>query len=452
MHRLILLLFVCQPVLSQGLFEEAQKEDNPLNIGGYARGVLYLGNDSQTDKADLKSGYGEMGLKISGNLQRYGTFYSEIRARSGNEYGEDISEINVREAYVDLYPGDFEFRMGKQIINWGRADGFNPTNNLCPQDYFVRSPEEDDIRLGNFALTARYNISPNIRFEGIWVPRYSYSLYRFDLFEMPDYVSITESTWPDASLANSSYAARIEYLFNKLDGSFSYFSGFDPMPGIQSGIIDGDPTTDFRLDLFSRAFRQQSIGSDMAFNAGAYGIRTEAAFRMITGDDKGSVYAPADDLRFSIGLDRAFGDLHILMQYMGHYVMDYKPSQSVGELPEIDPLMLQDPSLLPMINNMLESELSGFNQIIHRQTEEFSHSLMIRPALSLFYETLSAEITGIYNYSTEEWNLIPEVRYRMNDNILISLGGQYFQGPQNTVYDMLGPVFNSIYMELRYSF
>ncbi len=452
MYKWILILFVCQPLLSQGLFEDAEKEENPLNIGGYARGVLYLGSDRQTDNADLKSGYGEMGLQLSGNLKGYANFFSEIRARSGNEYGEDISEINIREAYVDLYPGDFEFRMGKQIISWGRADGFNPTNNLCPQNYFIRSPEEDDMRLGNFAVAAKYNISTNIRLEGIWVPRYSYSLYRFDLFEMPEYVSITESTWPDATLKNSSYAARIEYLFNKLDGSFSYFSGFDPMPGIQPGIITGDPASDFHLDLYSRAFRQQSIGTDLAFNAGAYGIRTEAAYRMITSDDKGSVYAPADDLRFTVGLDRAFGNLHILLQYMGHYVMDYLPVQSVGQWPDFDPQLLQDPAFLPVINSILQDELGGFNQIIHRQNADFSHSVMIRPALSLFFETLSAEITGIYNYTTEEWNLIPEVNYRMNDNILISVGGQYFDGPQNTVYDMLGPVFNNIYMEVRYSF
>ncbi len=77
-----------------------------------------------------------------------GKLFSEMRFRSGYEYNEQINQFQLREAYADLYLGDFDLRAGQQIIAWGRADGINPTNNLTPQDYFVRSPEPDDIRMG----------------------------------------------------------------------------------------------------------------------------------------------------------------------------------------------------------------------------------------------------------------------------------------------------------------
>ena len=60
----------------------------------------------------------------------------------------------MREAYVNAYLGPFDLRLGKQIIVWGRADALNPTNNLTPVDFRIRSPLEDDIRLGNVGARA----------------------------------------------------------------------------------------------------------------------------------------------------------------------------------------------------------------------------------------------------------------------------------------------------------
>ena len=54
---------------------------------------------------------------------------------------------------------------------WGRADALNPTNNLTPVDFRIRSPLEDDIRLGNVGARAFLRLSP-VRLEGVWMPIY----------------------------------------------------------------------------------------------------------------------------------------------------------------------------------------------------------------------------------------------------------------------------------------
>ncbi|MBO8141154.1 MAG: hypothetical protein H0Z37_03100 [Firmicutes bacterium] len=42
------------------------------------------------------------------------------------------SELELDEAYVDLYLDAADLRIGRQVINWGTADGFNPTNVINP--------------------------------------------------------------------------------------------------------------------------------------------------------------------------------------------------------------------------------------------------------------------------------------------------------------------------------
>ena len=54
---------------------------------------------------------------------------------------------------------------------WGRADALNPTSNLTPVDFRIRSPLEDDIRIGNVGARGFLRFSP-VRLEGVWMPVY----------------------------------------------------------------------------------------------------------------------------------------------------------------------------------------------------------------------------------------------------------------------------------------
>jgi hypothetical protein len=39
------------------------------------------------------------------------------------------------EAYADAYLSQVDIRVGRQVINWGTADGLNPTSDINPRDY-----------------------------------------------------------------------------------------------------------------------------------------------------------------------------------------------------------------------------------------------------------------------------------------------------------------------------
>ncbi|MFC2113281.1 DUF1302 family protein [Bacteroidota bacterium] len=453
---ILIALMIPAGAFSQGLFESAgsdvQESALPIQLNGYARGVLYLGEYAAPPASEIKSGYADAALKLSALSGSRARFYSELRFRNGYEYNEWINEFTLREAYADLYLGPLELRAGQSIISWGRADAFNPTNNLTPQDYFVRSPEPDDMRLGNFLLRGRYNMTQKLRLEAVWIPKYKYSVYRFDLFEMPDYVRFSESPLPEALLKNGSIAVKLDFLFDDFDGSLSWFNGYDPMPGIQSGEIPQSPAEDFVIDMYAMAFRQQTLGLDFSFGLGSFGVRGEAALRDPAANYRDKIFAPNRDLRYVLEADRSFGDFSLMLMYMGQYVFNFIDAPVPGGIPDIDPLQLQDPAVFAMMGPMMEQQVAAFNRIIFDQTKKIAHTLALRPALSMFHGVSELEVFGLYNFSTEEWNLIPKLSWDATDNLKLSVGGQYFEGPKNTRYELVAPVFNGGFFELRYSF
>lgn len=439
---------------AQGLFEAAgtSEKGSPFQLSGYGRGVLYTGAHAAPSLPEIRSGYGEAALEINALSGMRGKLFSEIRIRDGYEYNEHIQQVQLREAYADLYLGDFDLRAGQQIMAWGRADGINPTNNLTPQDYFVRSPEPDDMRLGNFLLRGRYTIKARIRLEAIWVPVYLQSVYRFDLFDLPEYVNLAGAYRPEAAARNGSVAGKVDFLFERFDGSISWFSGYDPMPGINAGPLAETPGNNPVIDLYARPFRQQTAGLDIAFGLGSFGVRGEAAYREPATGYKDQTFVPNRDLRLVMEIDRSAGIFSIMLLYSGQYVFDFEEMQGLEGFPDIEPEMLRQPAVWAMLGPMMDQQLARFNRIIFDQTKEITHSLAARPAISLFHDVLDLEVFGLYNFSTQEWTLLPRLTWSISDNLRGCLGWQYFEGPPDTRFDLIAPVFNGGFMELRYTF
>ena len=102
----------------------------------------------------MKANYGELALQLRTAKTAYGDGFADARIRYGLQGNAPGTFVDLREAYVNAYLGPFDLRLGKQIIVWGRADALNPTNNLTPVDFRIRSPLEDDIRLGNVGARA----------------------------------------------------------------------------------------------------------------------------------------------------------------------------------------------------------------------------------------------------------------------------------------------------------
>ena len=73
-------------MMGQSLFESAGKDTinkqswhDMIQLGGYTRGVIYIGENN--DKPEVSSGYGEAALKLSFTPDEKISFFTEFRLR-----------------------------------------------------------------------------------------------------------------------------------------------------------------------------------------------------------------------------------------------------------------------------------------------------------------------------------------------------------------------------------
>jgi len=424
---------------SQTIFEQAtsggSQLSQTLDLGGYLRSTLYVGRAADPEDAQIKSGYGEFSLKLKADKQGFGRAFADFRVRDGREFGERVSQLNLREAYVEAYAGRFDFRIGHQIVVWGRADGMNPTDNITPKDILARSPDEDDRRLGNFLLRAYFNAHP-LRVEGIWVPMYRASRIPVDFFNFPAGVFFEGRDLPPARISHSSWALKLNLELPSLDGSLSYFDGHNPSPGLfaERTALVNKPDQGLRFSL--KSYRMRVWGMDFSTTVGGWGLRGEAAFRNPHEEPQPYGHIINPDLQYVLGIDREFaGEVSIILQYMGRWVLDFEEL----ELP-------LNPWDMPWF------KLGQKNRLLASQQYEISHALTLRAGKSFQHETLDAELMAYVNLTSHEFFLKPKITYALTDALSLVLGGEWYQGPEETLFDLIDPYLSAFFGEVRLSF
>ncbi len=439
----VVLLLSLGPVIpAQSIFEEAtQGGSNPANafdLGGYVRSTLYAGRAPSSDAGQIKSGYGEFSLKLKADKQDFGSAFAELRVREGQEFDEKVSQVNLREAYVNAYVGRFDFRVGHQIVVWGRADGINPTDNITPRDMLARSPDEDDRRLGNFLIRTTFNAHP-LRLEGIWIPFYRSSRVPTEFIDFPPNVIYGGHAFPAARLDNSALAFKVNLELAAFDGSLSYFNGHNPSPGLDAQVLPGEgmaPETPL-IRAFLKSYRMSVLGGDFSTALGSFGLRGEVAYRKPHANHQESTYIIQPDLNYVLGIDREFpGDVSVILQYLGRYVIDFQeltPETNLG-------------APLPLYS------LAFKNRLLASQQYELSHAFSLRMAKSLLHETLTLEVMGYANLTSEEFLVKPKLTYLLTDALSLDLGGEWYQGPEDTLFDLTDPYLSAFFAELRLSF
>jgi hypothetical protein len=433
----VILLVMTASVSGQELFEGAtdKEKDRPFDLNGYVRGTLYMGKDLDNNEAEIKSGYGELSFKVATRKLSFGDAFAEIRFRKGNEYDADVSEVNVREAYVNLYAGRFDFRVGHQVVVWGRADGVNPTNNITPQNLLIRSPDEDDRREGNFLIRSYYNVHP-LRLEMVWIPYFKSSYIPTTLIPLPPGITRIDPDFPDNNLKNSAFALRLNLVLASIDGSVSYFNGHYLTPGI-SGNIPETFTPTLSLDVYQKSYRAHVVGADFQTTvAGSFGLRGEVAYKSPHEDYQSLVYVPNPDLQYIVGMDKEFrGNFSLILQYIGRFVFSFE------EL--ISPV---NPAQIPAY------ELAKINRMISGQKNQLSHSFSVRAEQKLLYETMSIEFLGLFYLTTSEFFIKPVLRYDISDAIDFAFGGSFYSGPNDTLFGTVDTLLSAVFTELKISF
>ncbi len=444
------------PVAAPAVYDDAPAPAQPsllsqtaVELNGYVRGVVYAGKQPEKKAAEIKNAYAEPSLKLRVRKGSYGDGFAEIRFRYGYEGSKPRTELDLREGYVNVYAGPFDFRLGQQVVVWGRADGFNPTSNLTPMSMRVRSPNEDDQRIGNLALRSFFNLYP-FRLEGVWVPLYRPT--EIPELPFPDFITLRDE-YPAPRLDKGLGAGRLHLELPEVELSVSYLFGHAPMPGVvvdQVTFPDDAPS----VALLRIPYQHHVVGADFAAPVSdLFGLRGEAAYRHpLHYDTRDQV--PEPDLQLVLGVDREFGDLMIIAQYVGRYTFEWEEIQAepmslsgADQIPDIIPAPIQ-----PLFLEEMGNRLAKTNQMIQSQTERWQHSAFLRLQWKLLHETLSLEVSGMYNVSTDDWMARPKLAYDITDALQVVAGGEIYGGPDDTLFGMIEEIQSAGYAQLMASF
>lgn len=440
MHKIltgVMLLVLCNMIsidsgYSQSLFEEEEtnnKLSDYLELNGYIRAGLYSGWNSGKEM-DMKSAYAELSLKTKVKAKKYGNAFAELRFKSGYESKQLIYNFDLREAYLNIYAGPFDFKFGNQITVWGRADGINPTDIISPKNPLVYSDNADDRRNAVFTLKTTINIKA-VRLNILWLPFFKSSETPLDIIEYATNIKVTLPEYPDKKILNGAIASKVDFEFSAMSFSISYFNGYNPDPGIN--IVSILP----QVNIAPKTYRLNMAGLDFSSTIGnIMGIRGEVAFKYPTGEYNNYIHIPYPEIQYVLGINKEFfNKLNIILQYVGKYVFDYKDIPSEGSPQAV------------IMNEILKK-----NRIIRGQDSKINNSIFIRIGLALLHEQLNLESAFMYNFNTVEFFAQPKISYDIADNLYIVIGANIYWGKNNTLFDLVNDYLSTIYTEFKFSY
>lgn len=314
-YRALILTFILSiPFLFFAM--EAKSED--LDLGGFAKIEKRLNISDGVSNGDT---YGKVRLegKYDITADLFSLVSTEIRYYDFPVL-EDLPFVDeiegdypvdplLWEAYVELNSFIWEsldVKIGKQRIAWGKADKFNPTDNLNPND--LTDFLDFEAKVPTLALKGSYYYG-DYTLTGVWLPLFEPALLprggtQSLLGQMPDRVEV-----PSRTLENSMFAFKLSGTAFNVDYSLSYFTGFDDIP-IEFDASDG---------LEMGFPEMQVVGLDFAGEFRSVGFWGELALFFPEEIKSGPQIILSSDpyLKYTFGIDYTFKNgIYLEAQYV----------------------------------------------------------------------------------------------------------------------------------------
>ncbi|GAB4346494.1 MAG: hypothetical protein Kow0099_27780 [Candidatus Abyssubacteria bacterium] len=323
--------------------------------------------------------------------------------------------LNFPEAFLDIYFDDFDLRLGKQIINWGKADAFNPTDNVTPTDY---SNLLDDEEIGAIAVNLNYYWNEwNLQLVGVpgFTPtRLPPEGTRFSLVPPGSETLVEDPELPANTLENAQFGARLKTTYHGWDFSASYYDGINDIPSPEMRMTSTFPFFTV-VPVFNR-FR--AIGGDFATTFDRVGFHGETAYLKFDGNTQDA------RLQYVVGLDYQKSDilfdhdLFIIVEYAGEDVTKKGNTLDTGT-PPLDRIFM--------------------SAVAVKLTYEFT-------------EYTRLEMRGAMDFHQgNDYYVQPQLVHDATDNFQVTLGFDVLGGPRDTFF---GQFKNNdrIYVKLKYVF
>jgi hypothetical protein len=394
------------------------------SFSGSIRGGYWSNSRSLDDQEDLKTA--SFWLKTTPKIASLASAHLEAWIINQELFGRNETKGMLREGFVDLTAGPVDFRLGKQIIVWGRADQINPTDNLSPRDYTLLFPDDNEQRFGSLGLRASTVIS-TLSIQGFWLPYFKPNL--LPIVQPAPPLTLHEE---EPENAYGQWGLKFEMTRSVGDGSISYYDGFDLNPdfALQTIFIASNQLP--LLNVVLSHHRIRTFGMDGAVTVGRFGIRGEAAYTLTenSGDWKPFIKSPF--FFVVLGGDRTFLEyFNVNLQYILREVSNYH-----------DPENIPDP---------LTRSIAIQEALFNNQLDQISQGVSLRVCDKWLNETLEAELAGIYIFTRHDYLLRPKITYALTDSWKLLVAADFFRGSDVTYFGYLRNNSTS-YTELSYHF
>ena len=371
---------------------------NAVGLTGSLRSGYWSSNRLYDDRGNI--GTASTWLKLDKRFENgLGVFAEAYGGREDfrNE-GSDIAR--VREAYLDARVGALDFRLGKQIIAWGRTDRLNPTDNLTPRDSRLLAADIDEDRFGSLAAKASWNLDAFTSITGVWLPEFR-----------PNHVYLRPGFSEVIPTGSRNWALKLDQSGKAVDWSVSYYDGYD---------LSGDLSASYVY----QHYRTRVLGFDTATTRGAWRFALESAYTRTEDPDGTLAYVKNPFVYTVLGIERDFGDnTSGIVQLFNRHVLHY-----------------QSPSTSEQLHAILTSQL-----------DRDQNGVSVRIAKKWWNETLETELSGSALLERRGYLVRPRLSYAWSDQIKLLAGYEYYDGSSNTLYGLVKRN-RLLFTELRYFF
>jgi hypothetical protein len=232
---------------------------------GTATAAPALGAPEFSGSAEYQFHYGFEAKEITGDSLKLSlALDGDIGARAGYHVDacaslstkpEIKSELKLGEAYLDMSLGPVDVRLGNQLVNWGTADGINPTSVVNPRDLLSVT----DLGIAGApvpAIAATYYFGSASAITGVLV-------LDFVPAAIPGQLAQVEPEGkPDSLRDKLEFAVRGETMLGGHNVYASYFRGWQDLPAAWLRATElPDPYPPFAPHLKYRRMHQFGLAT-----------------------------------------------------------------------------------------------------------------------------------------------------------------------------------------------
>ena len=392
-----------------------------LDISGFARsyeGILFDNGNFGIVQQTLNLNFEQRGNKVAfkANPMVY-------------LYNADSLDFRMRELYLDLYFDNFDIRIGRQQVVWGKADGVFITDIVSPLNLTeFLLPDFDEIRMGVIAAKVDYYFG-NSTLEAIWIPVFtpterpppgSIWYIQPDFPVTPTWDFSRELITP--SLESSEIFLKYTALTSAID--FEFMGAY---------TWDDNPTMHVQKEFGVDSITQQPILTGLNI--------TPEHHRLAIGGGSFSSEIKGVILRGEAAY------------YNGKYFLTEDPLQPDGNIQKdyLHYLVGLDFNLGPvkLSSQFIQQTILNYDDYILNEKTENTMTFLAR--YDMFRETLHLELFSYIGLTNEDALIRPKITYDFDDGFSILLGSNIFVGDEKGRFGQYGD--NSMaYMKIKYSF